>query len=140
MKAERIEILIKHRLQQASEALNDARILLNNQGSPRSIVNRSYYALFYAALALLQRIGAVPSKHSGAISIFDREFSGKGILPKELSKSLHKAFELRQTSDYKVIEPVSVDEAESIFGEAVVFVDAVSEYLLHLSDNRLESG
>src|SRR3972149_2809735 len=38
MKAEHIEILVKHRLRQATDALKDARILLDNQGSPQSIV------------------------------------------------------------------------------------------------------
>ena len=130
MKVEHIEILIKHRLQQAKDALNDARILLSHQGSPQSIVNRSYYGMFYAALALLQQLGSVPSKHTGVISIFDREFSRKGIFPKELSKSFHKAFDLRQTSDYKVIEPLSMKKAEVILEEAVVFLKAVSDYLL----------
>jgi len=55
MKAEHVEILIKHRLEQAKDAVNDARILLDHQGSPQSVVNRSYYGMFYAALALLQR-------------------------------------------------------------------------------------
>lgn len=131
MKAEHIEILIKHRLQQAADALNDARILLNNQGSPQSILNRSYYAMFYAALALLQQLGSVPSKHTGTISIFDSEFVNKGIFPKELSKSFHKAFDLRQTSDYKVIKPLSTEKARIVLDEATLFVNAVSDYLLH---------
>jgi uncharacterized protein (UPF0332 family) len=131
MKAEHIEILVKHRLRQATDALKDARILHDNQGSPQSIVNRSYYAMFYSALALHQKLGAVPSKHTGTISTFDREFVGKGVFSRDLSKSFHKAFDLRQTSDYKAVEPISMKQAEGILGEAVVFVNAVSDYLLH---------
>ena len=130
MKAEHVEILIKHRLEQAKDAVNDARILLDHQGSPQSVVNRSYYGMFYAALALLQKLGSVPSKHTGVISTFDREFSRKNVFPKELSKSFHKAFDLRQTSDYKVINPLSMKKAEGILDEAIVFVDAVRDYLL----------
>lgn len=130
MKAEHVEILIRHRLQQAQEALNDAQILFDHQGSPQSVINRSYYGMFYAALALLQKLGFVPSKHTGVISAFDREFYRKDIFPKELSKSFHKAFDLRQTSDYKVIKPLSMNKAEAILQEAVVFVNAVRDYLL----------
>ena len=130
MKAEHVEILIKHRLEQAKDAVNDARILLDHQGSPQSVVNRSYYGMFYAALALLQKLGSVPSKHTGVISTFDREFSRKNVFPKELSKSFHKAFDLRQTSDYKVIKPLSMKKAEGILDEAIVFVNAVRDYLL----------
>lgn len=42
MKAEHVEILIRHRLEQAQNALNDARILLEHDGSSQSIVNRAY--------------------------------------------------------------------------------------------------
>ncbi len=82
MKVEEIEILIKHRLEQAREALDDAKYLIDGNRSPQSIVNRSYYAMFYAALALLQNISKAPSKHSGVISLFDTEFVMKGYFPK----------------------------------------------------------
>ena len=55
VKQKEIEILIKHRLEQAREALDDAKYLIDGNRSPQSIVNRSYYAMFYATLALLQR-------------------------------------------------------------------------------------
>jgi hypothetical protein len=58
--------------------------------------------MFYAALALLQKIGKVPSKHTGVISLFDTEFVVKGIFHKELSRNFHKAFEMRQMLPPKV--------------------------------------
>lgn len=114
MKEEEIFILIKYRLKQAQTALDDARYLLEGNRSPQSIVNRAFYAMFYAAIALLQKIGKIPSKHSGIISLFDTEFVLKGIFPKKLSKDFHKAFELRQLSDYKTLEPISKEKAEEI--------------------------
>src|SRR3972149_11714139 len=106
MKDEEIASLIKYRLEQAQIALDDAKFLLDGKRSPQSVVNRAYYAMFYAAFALLQRIGKIPSKHTGVVSIFDTEFVLKGIFPKELSRNFHKAFELRQVSDYKTFKPV----------------------------------
>lgn len=53
MKSEEIDQLITYRLEQAEVSLEDARFLLNGNRSPQSIVNRSYYAMFYASLALL---------------------------------------------------------------------------------------
>ena len=85
--------------------------------------------MLYGVLALLQKIGKAPAKHSGAISLFDTEFALKGILSKELSKDLHKAFELRQVSDYKVIEPCSFEEAKEMWARAVHFVEAASAFL-----------
>ncbi|MEK6679091.1 MAG: HEPN domain-containing protein [Nitrospirota bacterium] len=129
MKDDEIATLIKYRIEQAQTALNDAKFLLDGNRSPQSIVNRAYYAMFYAALALLQRIGKVPSKHTGVISLFDTEFVLKGALNKELSKSFHKAFELRQVSDYKTFKPISKEKAEETLNNAVYFVEAVLKYL-----------
>ena len=129
MKSKEIEILIKNRLEQAHEALDDAKYLIEGNRSPRSIVNRSYYAMFYAALALLQKISKAPSKHSGVISLFDKEFVMKGIFEKALSKDFHRAFELRQSIDYKIIKPIAPDKATDIFQKAANFVQAVAHYL-----------
>ena len=128
MKSKEIEILIKHRLEQAQQALGDAKYLIDGNRSPQSIVNRSYYAMFYAALALLQKISKAPSKHSGVISLFDKEYVMRGIFEKELSKDFHKAFELRQSIDYKIIKPISADKASQIWQKAVNFVQAVQHY------------
>ena len=130
MKSKEIEILVKHRLEQARQALDDAKYLIDGDRSPQSIINRSYYAMFYAALALLQKISKAPSKHSGVISLFDREFVMKGVFEKEFSKDFHRAFELRQSIDYKIIKPVSVDKSSEIWQNAVNFVQAIEHYLL----------
>jgi uncharacterized protein (UPF0332 family) len=129
VKSKEIEILIKHRLEQAQEALDDAKYLIDGNRSPQSIINRSYYAMFYAALALPQKISTAPSKRSGVISLFDKEFVMKGIFGKELSKDFHKAFELRQSTDYKIIKPISADKANQIWQKAVKFVHALKHYL-----------
>ena len=132
MKSEEINTLVKYRLEQARTALADAEFLWDGNRSPQSIVNRTYYAMFYAAIALLQKIGKVPSKHTGVISLFDTEFVLKGIFPKELSKDLHKAFELRQVTDYKTFKPISKEKAEDIIVRAKHFVEAVDKYILEM--------
>lgn len=135
MKPKEIETLVKYRLEQAQSALDDAKYLIDGNRSPQSIINRSYYAMFYAALALLQNISKAPSKHSGVISLFDTEFVIKGVFPKDLSKDFHKAFELRQNVDYKVIRPITLDRATEIWHKAFDFLKKIRSYLL---DDRLE--
>ena len=44
--------LSEYRLKQAEESINDTISLLSSKGSPRSIINRAYYAMFYSVLAL----------------------------------------------------------------------------------------
>ena len=48
--------------------------LLLDQGFLRDAVNRSYYGMFYAVVALLVTKRSGTSKHRGAIMLFDREF------------------------------------------------------------------
>ena len=90
--------LLHFRLEQAHESLREADVLCAAQAN-RGAVNRAYYAMFYALLALLATKQLGTSKHSGAISLFDREFVKTGVFPRELSRSLHLAFDQRQTYD-----------------------------------------
>ena len=129
MKSDDINTLIKYRLDQAQTALDDAKFLYQGKRSSQSIVNRAYYAMFYAALALLQKIGKVPSKHTGVISLFDTEFVIKDIFPKELSKDFHKLFEMRQVSDYKTSDEITAEQAEDAIKKAGLFVESVIKYL-----------
>lgn len=52
MKPEQLQALIRYRLQQAAESLTEAA-LLRDANAYRGTVNRAYYAMFYALLALL---------------------------------------------------------------------------------------
>jgi uncharacterized protein (UPF0332 family) len=128
MMDERLQELIRLRMQQATETLHEAQILIGEHAG-RGAVNRAYYAMFYAVLALLATKGLGSSKHSGTISLFDREFVKPGDLPKELSRSLHMAFERRQQADYG--ELIQFDEAAATraIGEAETFVQKVRDYL-----------
>lgn len=121
--------LVQYRMEQADAALSDAGYLLDGERSPQSVINRAYYAMFYAALALLQKAGKIPSKHAGVIGLFDTEFVLKGIFPRELSRDFHKVFELRQVSDYRALQSPSREKAEDTVERATRFVRAVREYL-----------
>jgi len=50
--AEQLESLLEYRLGQARETLREAEILYE-ASALRGVVNRSYYSMFYALLALL---------------------------------------------------------------------------------------
>ena len=134
MITENIQALVKYRLEQADEALEAARVLLE-KGLERQAINRAYYAMFYAVLALLATRKLETSKHSGAVSLFDKEFIKPGIFSKDLSRWLHDAFDLRQRSDYTVGFHVTGDEAGMILEHAVSFVGEVKTVLAKLVDN-----
>lgn len=95
----------------------------------RSSINRSYYAMFYAVLALLALEKRETSKHSGAISLFDAQFVRKGLFGREFSRWLHEAFDLRQRSDYMAEARVSAKDAAIVLEHARAFLEAVEGYL-----------
>jgi uncharacterized protein (UPF0332 family) len=122
--------LIQYRLDRAHEALNDARLMLEQNGSPAGVINRAYYAMFYTALALLITIDKGSSKHQGVIALFDEHFIKQNILPKELGKILHRAFEMRQVGDYRDLLVVTKEQAMDVFESAIKFMQAIEEKLL----------
>ena len=122
--------LIKYRLNEAEDSIKEAEVLLREDMSTRAVMNRLYYAMFYAVLALLQDKEMGTSKHAGAISLFDREFIKKGVFDEELSKTLHRAFELRQKGDYMEQAEVTKGDIDEMLPEIKGFVSKVKAYLL----------
>lgn len=116
-------------MERARVSLEDARFLLHGGRSAQAIINRAYYAMFYATMALLETEDQVPRKHSGTIALFDKLFVRSGAFDTSLSKDLHRAFELRQAYDYGA--PVGDDEGlpERTLTAAEAFVEAIAGHL-----------
>jgi len=85
--------------------------------------------MFYAVLALLASRKKETSKHSGFISLFDKEYVRPGAFPKGFSKWLDDAFNLQQQSDYMVRWIPAVEEAEELIKQARSFLDRIRERL-----------
>lgn len=128
-----IDVLKAYRFQQAEETLRDATAMIDGNFSPRSIVNRSYYAVFYAVLALFLKEGISirTSKHSGVISIFDKEFILSGKIDRRFSKILHRLFNARQEGDYKELVIVTIDEASDYVDQASELIGMIKQYLMN---------
>src|SRR3972149_8363206 len=126
MKEEKLA-LIRYRLEQAEASIKEAQVLLEEGMSLRSVMNRLYYAMFYAVLALLQEKQLGTSKHIGAISLFDKEFIKTAIFDKGMSKALHRTFELRQKWDYMEQAEVTKKDVDEILPEAINFVNKIKE-------------
>ena len=132
MSTEPMQAILRYRLEQAEQTLEEASVLAN-VSLLRGAVNRAYYAMFYATLALLatRRLGT--SKHSSVLALFDREFIKAGLLPKELSRSLRNAFDLRQEQDYRDYSELSALDEETVriaLTDAQNFVDTVNSFLI----------
>jgi len=64
--------------------------------------NRAYYAIFYAANALLATKGLERSKHSGVIAAFRQHFVKTGIIEPAYSRFYGESMEQRHAGDYEL--------------------------------------
>jgi uncharacterized protein (UPF0332 family) len=125
------DALLAYRLKEAEETLADARTLLENQGRTRTIINRAYYAMFYAVLAVFIRDETTvrSSKHAGVIALFDKEMIHSGKLPVECSRMLHRMFDARQEADYKEFVSYTDAEARKLYALAESFLEKIRLFL-----------
>lgn len=124
---ERIDLSL-YRLSKAEQYLEDAQRTLKLEMYDTS-ANRSYYAIFHAARAVLALDGLDFKKHSGVISNFQMRYIKTGIFDKQLSNIIKSAFSLRTESDYEDFYVISKAEVEQQVKEAEIFYNAVKEYI-----------
>ena len=92
-------------------------------------VNRAYYAMFYALLALLATWQRRVSKHSGAHSLSDCKFIKTALFTCELSRALHLILDRRQGYDYGEMIAITEEMAAKTLRDARVFIVAVEPHL-----------
>jgi len=115
-------------LKRADNALQQARDNLD-LGHYEVATSRAYYAMFYAASALLASKGISRSKHSGVHSAFAQYFVKPGLIEPEYSRMLVNAFNVRLDSDYEVKPSIDRALAEDILRDAQQFVKLATAYL-----------
>ena len=99
MTIENREDYIKYRYRRARESFEEALILADNE-KWNTVVNRLYYACFYAVSALLLKNDIESKSHNGARTQFGLHFIKTGKIDKTYGKLFTKLFDLRQKGDY----------------------------------------
>ncbi|WP_240625661.1 HEPN domain-containing protein [Spirosoma pollinicola] len=94
-----MEEQIKRFLDHATDALDDVNFL-HQGGRILALANRSYYAIFYCASALLLTEGITTKKHEGARVKFHELFVKTGRFTREAGQILERNFAARQSADY----------------------------------------
>ena len=104
--------LIAYRQEKADMALDDAAFL-TDAGKFGLAANRLYYALYYAASALLLSKGIATKRHSGLMTQINMHFVKTGILSKDEGALFKVMFSLRHEDDYEdfiEVEKADIDE------------------------------
>ena len=99
MTIENREDYIKYRYRRARESFEEALILADNE-KWNTVVNRLYYACFYAVSALLLKNDIESKSHDGTRTQFGLHFIKTGKIDKTYGKLFTKLFDLRQKGDY----------------------------------------
>lgn len=115
-------------LTKARRSLANAR-RSTGDGDHDFATSRAYYAMFYAAEALLISEGLTFSKHSAVISEFTRLFVRPGKLPENLATDFRDAFEERGLGDYGFVENLPAETAARVIANAETFVAAIERLL-----------
>ena len=120
--------LAQYSLSKAKSDLNDARKTLELE-MYETTANRSYYAIFHAARALLALDGQDYKKHSGVISNFQRNYIKTEIFDKTMSNIIKTAFDMRTDSDYEDFYVISKEDVSRQVEEAEYFINNIEKYL-----------
>lgn len=120
--------LVSYRLKSAKERLKAAVDLFGNCDYKDS-VNRSYYAIFTAARALLATKKLDSAKHSGVIALFNQHFVKEGVVSKITSKLIEKAKLYREQADYGDFFVITREEAEAQIESAKGFISEIENAL-----------
>ncbi len=115
-------------LEKADRSLAAGEGLLT-AGFPDFAVGRAYYAMFYAAEALLLSRDLSFSKHSAVIAAFGQHFVKTRALSPSLHQHLLDAFDLRNLGDYGAARVVDVEDARQPLENARAFCMAASAHL-----------
>lgn len=121
--------LVLYRLKQAYETFDEAAFLFDGKKNPRSVINRLYYSMFYAVLALLVTEPYSSSKHSGIISYFNKNFIKNGIFSREMGKIFNETFELRQSGDYEEYAEITMEQTAPYLEKTKLFIDLIKSRL-----------
>ena len=115
-------------LEKADHALEVAEALTRDGYAPDA-ASKTYYAMFYAAQAILRSEGIEVIKHSAVGSCLGHHFAKSGKIDPEYHKMLLRARKVREIADYgierEIVEPAPALTLED--GKA--FVRMAREYL-----------
>ncbi len=115
-------------MNKADHALEVAEKLMKD-GYPSDAASKIYYAMFYAAQALLKSEGIDVVKHSAVESSFGYYFAKTGRIDQTFHKMLIDARKIRETADYDIEEEIVEPMASLKLNEGRAFLRAIKELL-----------
>lgn len=120
--------LIRYRLDEAFESIEDVRLLIKHDRL-RSAINRIYYGMFYSLLALGLASNFETSKHAQLIGWFNKTFIHPGLIETKYGKIINKAYNRRTKGDYDIFIDFEKDVVVEMFDEMQDFIKRIKEFI-----------
>lgn len=130
MVEQRIKV-IRYWWDKAEESLEAARREFEAQ-SFDFVINRLYYATFYAVSAALLERQLSFKKHSGVRATFHQEFIKKGLIDEKWGKLYDQLFEDRQEGDYIAFISFDSDYVKLQLERSVEFLAQIKPFITSL--------
>lgn len=118
----------KFLLEKAENSIGAAESLLRD-GYRDFAAGRVYYAMFYAAEALLAEKELTFKKHVGVHRAFSEHFIKTGSFEQKYYQWLVTAFNSRMVGDYAIRTEFEDEEVQGWIDQAREFLNKVQEYL-----------
>jgi len=119
---------IAYRIKRARETYQDAILLFDN-GSVNSSINRLYYAAFYATIALLLNSDIEVKSHKGVKQRLGEEFVLKGIISKDFAKIFAILSDFRHKGDYDDLAEFDEDILSNLLKPVKEYIDRIEEII-----------
>jgi len=120
--------LTNHRLKQAKEELEDAKLLYNNRRY-LSANNRAYYSIFHTIRAVLSLEPIDFKKHKDVVAYFNKNYINTEIFPKILGKRIMQAKRIREDSDYDDEFVADEEATKAQLETAEELINLVEQYI-----------
>ena len=123
-----IHALINLRLEQATESLAEARLLVE-RGMRLGALDRIYFTMFYCACALLATREFGPSRDGNVAGKFQREFVKTGLIPPEIGDRFKRATQLHHDADLGAQTPPDANRLNELLADADSFLTTSKLFL-----------
>lgn len=122
------EDYISYRFHRAEESFEEA-IILSENGKWNAVINRLYYACFYAVIALLIKNGIETQSHDGARTQFGLHFIKTSKIDKSFGKLFTKLFDYRQKGDYGDMFDYDEKIVRPLIGQVKEFIEEIKRHI-----------
>ncbi len=120
--------LIQYRLDEAKDTQTDVSLLISHDRL-RAAINRIYYGMFYALLALGLKYNFETSKHLQLLGWFNKNFIHEGLIDTKYGKIINKAYNRRTKGDYDSYVEFDIDMINEMFVEMKDFINVIDEFI-----------